>query len=198
MPLNTRDRRKSTDSRVRIANTLDPRRVAIPKDLNTRSDQKSILALSRAVAPIRSEMVIPTNTTLPSSIEAFRRTSTPSKIKRDAFTARSVIKLVAVTPSTKYPIIERKNIPTERIDKEIRLRVPMNTNAMERRRSEAIRNGNKTNVCAHPPEPTKAKMTIYDAIKSAIGDRFIFHAKTARQPTLTMSHTLIVSISFIL
>lgn len=166
--------------------------------MNTRSDHKSILALSRVVTPIRSEKVIPTNTTLPSSIEALRRISTPSKIKRDAFTARSVIKLVAVTPSTKYPIIERKNIPTERIDKEIKLRVPTNTKAMERRRSETTRNGNSTNVCTHPPEPTKAKITIYDAIKSIIGDRFIFHAKIARQRTLTRSHALITRTSFIL
>ena len=121
----------------------------MPKDLNTRSDQKSILALSRAVAPIRSE-------------------------------------------------IERKNIPTESPDNDIKLSVPMNTKAMERRRSEAIRNGNKTNVCAHPPEPTKAKITIYDATKSIIGDRFIFHAKIARQRTLTRSHALITRTSFIL
>lgn len=164
--------------------------------MNTRSDQKSILALSRAVAPIRSEMVIPTNTTLPSSIEALRRMSTPSKMKREIFTERSVIRLVAVIPSIKYPIIERKNIPTESPDNEIKLSVPMNTKAMERRRSEAIRNGNKTNVCAHPPEPTKAKMTIYDATKSIIGDRFIFHVKIARQRMLTRSHALITRTSF--
>ena len=142
-------------------------------------------------------MVIPTNTTLPSSIEALRRMSTPSKMKREIFTERSVIRLVAVIPSTKYPIIERKNIPTESPDNEIKLRVPTNTKAMERKRSETIRNGSSTNVCVHPPEPTKAKITMYEAIKSIIGDRFIFHAKIPRQATLTRNHTLITRTSFI-